>query len=124
MPRVNLPPGCAGIADGDWKRMANKPGGYINLDDTDPVEKRQLQKLQNQDYASAGLVDAGPEKFVVNKKKGIEGRWCPACTSNTIYHGWTTACPKCGEGTILESEMAHREITMQDLFSPIAGVKF
>ena len=65
MVRVNVPPGCAGIADGDWRRMADKPGGFITLDDTDPFEKRQLQKLKNQDYASAGLVDAGPEKFVV-----------------------------------------------------------
>lgn len=60
MVKVNLPPGCAGIADGDWKRMANRPGGHIELDDTDPLERHQLAKLRNQDYASAGLVDAGP----------------------------------------------------------------
>ncbi len=103
MTRVNLPPGCAGIADGNWRRMADKPGGFINLDETDPVEKHQLRKLRNQDYASAGLVDAGPEKITV--RGGPEGRWCPHCTSNTIFHSWTKVCPDCGLHTIPESEM-------------------
>ena len=53
MPRIFLPQGCAGIADGNWKRFADKPGGHITLDDTDPVERRQLAKLAAQDYAAA-----------------------------------------------------------------------
>lgn len=104
MPRVNLPPGCFGISDGDWKMKANKPGGFINLDDTDPVQKRQLKKLSGQDYAAAGLVDAGPEKFFV--QRGPEGRWCPDCDDQTIWHSWTKTCPSCGGETVPESEMA------------------
>lgn len=106
MPRVNLPPGCAGIADGNWKRFADKPGGHITLDETDPVERRQLAKLRNQDYASAGLVDAGPEKFFATT--GPEGRWCPECSCDTIWHSWTSVCPKCGAPTVPESERPFR----------------
>jgi hypothetical protein len=105
MVRVNLPPGCAGIGDGDWKKVA-KPGTHINLDDTDPFERKQLKKLQGQDYAAAGLVDAGPEKFAVGKvHKGPEGRWCPECPNNTIWHSWTKQCPSCGADTVPESDM-------------------
>jgi predicted RNA-binding Zn-ribbon protein involved in translation (DUF1610 family) len=111
MVKVNLPPGCAGIADGNWRRMADKPGGFINLDETDPVEKRQLQKLRNQDYASAGLVDAGPEKVAV--RGGPEGRWCPSCPNNTIFHSWTKTCPNCGGETIPESEMTRVKLEGQ-----------
>ena len=119
MPRVNLPPGCFGFADGDQKFIAERgPGSFVNLDDTDPVGRKALKKLAKQDYASAGLVDAGPEKFAV--REGPEGRWCPHCPNNTIYHGWTRTCPKCGNETIPESEMGHREVTMEDYFSPIA----
>ena len=108
MPRVNLPPGCAGIADGNWRRFADKPGGHITLDDTDPVERRQLAKLRNQDYASAGLVDAGPEKFFV--RSGLEGKWCPHCPSNTIWYAWTEICPACGGETVPEAEMPARKL--------------
>ena len=83
--------------------MANRPGGFVNIDDTDPAGKRALQKLASQDYASAGLVDAGPEKFFV--KRGPEGRWCPACPNSTIWHSWTKTCPSCGAETVPESEM-------------------
>lgn len=105
MPRVQLPPGCAGFADGDRKYMAERgAGSFVNIDDTDPVGARALQKLRGQDYASAGLVDAGPEKFFV--KQGPEGRWCPTCPNNTIFHSWTRNCPSCGGETVPESEMA------------------
>jgi hypothetical protein len=105
MPRVQLPPGCAGFADGDRKFMAERgAGSFVNIDDTDPVGARALQKLRGQDYASAGLVDAGPEKFFV--RRGPEGRWCPACTNNTIHHSWTRSCPSCGAETVPESQMA------------------
>ena len=106
MPRVNLPPGCAGIADGNWRRFADKPGGHITLDDTDPVERRQLAKLRNQDYASAGLVDAGPEKFFTTR--GADGRWCVSC--RFLAHSWAAACPRCGRDTIPEAEMPVREL--------------
>lgn len=103
MPRVFLPAGCAGFADGDRKYMAvNGPGSYVNLEDGSP----QLAKLRNQDYASAGLVDAGPEKFFV--RRGPEGRWCPHCPDNTIWHSWTRSCPSCGGETVPESEMARK----------------
>ena len=105
MPRIQLPPSCAGFADGDTKYMAERgPGSFVNIDDSDPAGARALQKLRNQDYASAGLVDAGPEKFFV--KRGPEGRWCPGCSNNTIFHSWTKHCPSCGSETIPESEMA------------------
>lgn len=122
MPRVQLPPGCAGFADGDQKFMAERgPGSFVNIDDTDPAGKMALKKLAGQDYASAGLVDAGPEKFVV--RSGPEGRYCPHCPNNTIWHNWKKVCPDCGLHTILESEMGHREVTMNDYFSPIAMSK-
>jgi hypothetical protein len=105
MPRVLLPPGCAGFADGDHKFMArNGPGTFVKLDETDPVEARALKKLAGQDYASAGLVDAGPEKFFV--RRGPEGRWCPECPNNTIWHSWTRECPDCHQPTVPESEMS------------------
>ncbi len=105
MPRVQLPPGCAGFADGDTKFMAERgAGSFVNIDDADPVGARALQKLRGQDYASAGLVDAGPEKFFV--RRGPEGRWCPGCTNQTIWHSWTKVCPECGSETLPESEMA------------------
>ena len=105
MPRVQLPPGCAGFADGDYKLMAERgPGSYVNIDDTDPAGKMALRKLAAQDYASAGLVDAGPEKFFV--RRGPEGRFCTLCFDNTIWHSWTKTCPTCGGQTVPESEMA------------------
>jgi hypothetical protein len=104
LPRVNLPPGCAGIADGNWRRWADKPGGHINLDDTDPVERQQLAKLRNQDYASAGLVDAGPEKFFTVRKD--DGRWCVSC--RFLAHAWAHVCPRCGRDTIPETDMPAR----------------
>jgi NADH pyrophosphatase NudC (nudix superfamily) len=87
------------------KFMAERgAGSFVNIDDTDPVGARALQKLKNQDYASAGLVDAGAEKFFI--RRGPEGRWCPACPNNTIHHSWTRICPSCGAETAPESEMA------------------
>ena len=94
------------------------PGSFVNLDDSDPVERHHLAKLRNQDYAQAGLVDAGPEKHYV--RRGPEGRWCPHCPSNPIHHSWTKTCPSCGGATIPESEMARREVTMEDYIPPIA----
>ena len=71
------------LSDGNHKFMAERgAGSFVNIDDTDPVGARALQKLKGQDYASAGLVDAGPEKFFV--KQGPEGRWCKGC--NTLWH--------------------------------------
>jgi len=122
MPRVNLPPGCAGFADGDTKYMAvNGAGSYVNIDDTDPQGRRALKKLAGQDYASAGLVDAGPEKFFV--KRGPEGRWCPSCSNNTIWHSWKRICPDCGAETVPESEMAREKPRGQYMpFGPVHTV--
>jgi hypothetical protein len=109
LPRVYLPPSCGGFADGDTRYLAERgPGSYVNIDDTDPAGKLALKKLAAQDYASAGLVDAGPEKFFV--RRGPEGRWCPACPSNTIHHSWTRHCPSCGAETVPESEMARTRL--------------
>jgi hypothetical protein len=102
MPRILLPPGCAGFADGNQKYMAERgPGSFVNIDDTDPVGKRALQKLQGQDYAQAGLV-TGEEKFFV--RKGPEGRWCCGC--NSLWHSWTKVCSRCDLETIPEGEMS------------------
>lgn len=109
MPRINLPPGCGGFADGDKKYLAvNGPGSFVNLDSD--KDANALAKLKNQDYASAGLVDAGPEKqFIKDDKK--QGRWCKTC--NRLWHAWTKTCSKCGAATILESEM-DRSYTLED----------
>lgn len=103
MTRINLPPGCAGFADGDAKWMAERgAGSYVNLDPTDPADAMALRKLKNQDYASAGLVDAGPQKeFIRDKRKA--GRWCAACMR--LWHSWVQVCNKCGQVTVAESEM-------------------
>lgn len=100
MPRVHLPPGCNGFADGDRKILAERgPGSFVTIEDGDP----QLRKLKNQDYAVAGLVDAGPEKFSMRSKQ--EGRWCPSCPDNTIWHSWTKVCPSCSGETVPEADM-------------------
>jgi hypothetical protein len=102
MPRIQLPPSCAGFADGEQKYMAERgPGSFVNIDDTDPAGQRALKKLAGQDYASAGLVDAGPEKFFV--KHGPEGRWCRGC--GTLWHSWTLECGRCHLETIPEADM-------------------
>lgn len=98
MPRVFLPPGCLGFADGSKKYLGvNGPGSFVNLEDGSP----QLAKLRNQDYASAGLVDAGPEKFFTVRKD--DGRWCKPC--RRVWNRWNAVCPKCGEDTLPEAEM-------------------
>ena len=76
-------------------------GSFVNIDDTDPAGQRALRKLASQDYASAGLVDAGPEKFFV--RRGPAGRWCKGC--NTLWHSWTKTCGRCHLETIPEPEM-------------------
>jgi hypothetical protein len=101
MPRVFLPPGCGGFADGDRKYLAERgPGSYVNIEDGSP----QLKKLQAQDYASAGLVDAGPEKFFSTRKD--DGRWCKPC--KRVWQRWSLTCPKCGRDTIPEADMPAR----------------
>jgi len=101
MVRVNLPAGCAGFADGDKKYLAvNGPGSYVNLDED--RDSNALRKLRNQDYAQAGLVDAGPQKEFVGKTKKA-GRWCKNCLR--LWHSWAKVCSKCGEETVPENEM-------------------
>ena len=103
MTKINLPPGCAGFADGDKKYKAERgPGSYVNLDPTDPQDARALKKLANQDYASAGLVDAGPEKqFIADKRK--QGRWCQSCMR--LWQSWTMECNKCHGPTVPEADV-------------------
>lgn len=98
MTKVLLPPGCCGFKAQDGTRYVAKPGTFVDVAD------HHMAALKNQDYASAGLVDAGAEKFYV--KSGPQGRWCPACPNNTIYHSWTKMCPDCYAETVPESEMA------------------
>lgn len=97
MPRVQLPPGCLGFRASDGRKIPaeNGAGSFANVDD------KYMPALKNQEYASAGLVDAGPEKFFT--VKGPQGRWCAACTF--LAHGWAIVCPKCGRDTIPEAEM-------------------
>ena len=80
MTRVNLPPGCAGFKAQDGTRYVAKPGTFVDVAD------HHMAALKNNDYAIAGLVDAGAEKLFI--RKGPEGKWCPHCPCNTIYHGW------------------------------------
>lgn len=98
MTRVNLPPGCMGFKADDGTRYVAKPGTFVDVAD------HHIAALKGNNYAQAGLVDAGPEKHFV--RKGPEGRWCPSCPCNTIYHSWTKTCPACGAETVPESEMA------------------
>ena len=101
MPRILLPPGCAGFADGNTKYIAERgPGSFVNIDDTDPVGRRALQKLRGQDYAAAGLV-TGEEKFFTTRRH--DGRWCPEC--RRLWNHWNDACVKCGRPTIPETAM-------------------
>ena len=104
MSKIFLPPGCAGFADGDQKWIAEKgAGSYVTLDPTDPHDAMALQKLKNQDYASAGLVDAGPEKqFIVDKRK--TGRWCYSCLF--LGYSWMKECSKCHGPTVPEADVA------------------
>lgn len=98
MPRVHLPPGCLGFADGDRKYLGvNGPGSYVNLEDG----SAQLAKLRGQGYASAGLVDAGPEKFFTIRRD--DGRWCRPC--RRVWNRWNGTCPRCGLETLPEAEM-------------------
>jgi predicted RNA-binding Zn-ribbon protein involved in translation (DUF1610 family) len=98
MVRVNLPPGCLGFKADDGTRYVAKPGTFVDVAD------HHMKALKQNNYAQAGLVDAGAEKFFV--KKGPEGKWCGNCSSNTIYHSWTRICPLCGGETIPESQMS------------------
>jgi hypothetical protein len=100
MPRIHLPDGCAGFADGNKKYYANKPGGFVNLDSD--KDAGALRKLKNQDYASAGLVDAGPEKQFIHKGR-TPGMWCVNC--NFLGHAWMKICNKCGASTVSEIDM-------------------
>lgn len=101
MVRINLPSGCAGFADGDRKYLAVKgAGSYVNLDEDRDADA--LRKLRNQDYASAGLVDAGPQKeFIRDNRK--QGRWCADC--RFLGHAWMKECSKCHGPTIPEADM-------------------
>lgn len=96
MTRVNLPPGCMGFKASDGTRYVAKPGTHVD------VAEHHMPALQSQDYASAGLVDAGPEKqFIQDTKK--QGRWCRAC--NRLWNAWNLTCSKCYGETIPEAEM-------------------
>lgn len=100
MAKINLPPGCNGFSDGDKKYLSKKPGGSVYLDDI--KDAAAIRKLQNQDYASAGLVDAGPEKQFIHKAR-TPGMWCHQC--NFLGHAWMKQCNKCGCDTISEADM-------------------
>jgi hypothetical protein len=93
--RVNLPPGCMGFKASDGTRYTAKPGTSVI------VEDRHIPALRAQDYASAGLVDAGPEKFFSVRQD--DGRWCKPC--RRVWNRWNHVCPRCGEDTVPESEM-------------------
>jgi hypothetical protein len=102
MTKVLLPPGCMGFKADDGTRYVAKPGTSVD------VAEHHMAALKNQNYASAGLVDAGPEKMFV--RGGPQGMWCPACPCNTIYHSWKKICPQCGADTVPESEMIRNKL--------------
>jgi Zn finger protein HypA/HybF involved in hydrogenase expression len=105
MTRVNLPPGCMGFKAQDGTRYMAKPGTFVDVAD------HHMAALKNNDYAVAGLVDAGAEKHFI--KGGPQGRWCPWCPNNTIWHSWTKKCPACGMETVPESEMSRVKLEGQ-----------
>ena len=107
MVKVNLPPGCCGFKAQDGTRYVAKPGTSVD------VAEHHMAALKKNDYAQAGLVDAGAEKIVVHG--GPEGRWCPACPNNTIWHSWTKTCPDCHAATVPESEMSRVKLEGQYL---------
>lgn len=107
MTRVNLPPGCMGFKADDGTRYTARPGTHVDVDE------RHLPALRNQQYASAGLVDAGPEKQFV-KDDRQRGRWCTTCVR--LWHAWAATCSRCGNETISETEMESRAVTMEDVF--------
>ena len=112
MPRVNLPPGCMGFKASDGTRYMAKAGTFVNVDD------KHMPALQAQDYATAGLVDAGPEKLF-SRRKG-DGRWCGTC--RRLWNRWNLVCPRCDGETIPEDEMEEREVRMSDYIPPYAGL--
>jgi hypothetical protein len=96
MTKVNLPPGCMGFKAKDGTRYVAKAGTHVDVAD------HHMPALRSQDYASAGLVDAGPEKLYIQDKKK-QGRWCKTC--NRLWNAWNKVCTKCGGDTIPEAEM-------------------
>lgn len=96
MTRVNLPPGCMGFKAQDGTRYVARAGTSVDVAD------HHMAALRDQDYASAGLVDAGAEKFFIRESK-VQGRWCKGC--NKLWYAWRTVCPKCDLETVPEGEM-------------------
>jgi hypothetical protein len=94
--RVNLPPGCVGFNTKDGHKYTAKPGTHVY------VEDHHAKALKSNDYAAAGLVEAGPEKFFTDRTK-TTGRWCKKC--NRLWNAWNFDCGKCGEATVPEDEM-------------------
>jgi hypothetical protein len=85
-----------GFKASDGTRYVAKPGTHVD------VAERHMAALKSQDYASAGLVDAGAEKqFIRDEKK--RGRWCKSC--NRLWNAWNAVCAKCGAETIPELDM-------------------
>ena len=111
--RVNLPPGCMGFKATDGTRYTAKAGTFVN------VEDKHIGALRAQDYASAGLVDAGPEKLFTVRKG--DGRWCVACCR--LWNRWNPVCPKCDGETVPEDEMEKRDVQMEDVFPGLRSLK-
>jgi hypothetical protein len=102
MPRVPLPPDCAGFSDGDARFMGERgPGSFVHIDDTSPAGAQALAKLRNQEFACAGLADVGPEKFFA--RRGGDGRWCETC--RRTWWRWSLSCPRCGDDTVPEAQI-------------------
>ena len=105
MPRVQLPPGCAGFTDGNrssWPSAAPAPSS-TSTTPTPPARGRS-RSCKDQDYASAGLVDAGPEKFFVKQRP--RGPLVPALPVQHDLPLLDEDLPACGGETIPESEMS------------------
>ena len=81
------------------------PASFVNIDDTDPAGAEGAAEA-----AVPGLRHrpawSMPGRRSSSSAAGPEGRWCPHCPCNTIYHSWTKTCPSCGGETVPESEMA------------------
>jgi hypothetical protein len=100
MPRVHLPPDCAGFKDGNVRFMAERgPGSFVNIDDTTPAGAEAMRKLAAQELACAGLTDAGPEKYFTRRTG--DGRRCLDC--RRTWYRWSAVCPRCGRDTVPEA---------------------
>jgi hypothetical protein len=88
-----LPPGCRGFTTADGQTLRSSSNGTITLEDN------HASRLLRSAHASTGLVSAQSHRLGTKT-----GRWCVSCSR--LWQAWTTRCHRCGELTLLESEVS------------------